>query len=185
MKKRLKQIVILFLVWFTVHEIVIISDGLSDEVNNADYIVVLGTKVNEDGTLSERLKARVNKAFELYNSGKGKKLFVSGGLGKEGHFEGSKMAEYLLQSGVDSSDVIVDNLGNTTRLTALNFSKVANDYSSVIVVSQYFHISRCKLAMKQVGFEHVYGAHANHFELRDPYSAFREFLGYYKYLIWY
>ena len=168
-----------------IHEVIIVADGLSDEIRDADYVVVLGTKVNEDGSLSERLKARVDKAFELYDSGKGKKIFVSGGLGKESHYEGTKMAEHLYQLGVDSADVIIDDKGNTTRLTAVNFSKIAKDLSSVLVVSQYFHVSRCKLALRQVGFEYVYGVHADYFELRDPYSAFREFFGYYKYLLWY
>ena len=161
------------------------SDGLIDEDAKADYAVVFGSKVNKDGTLSSRLAARLDRAVSLYNKDFVSVIFVSGGLGKEGYKEGSKMQEYLLKVGVPAGDVLVDNKGNTSRLTAVNFSKKVSPKSSVIVVSQFFHVPRCKLAMRQVGFEHVYGASCAHYELRDFISITREFIAYYKYLMVY
>ena len=52
---------------------------------------------------------------------------------------------------------------------------------SVIVVTQYFHVSRTKLAFRMCGVIDVHGAHANFFEARDAYSLVREFVGYYVY----
>ena len=52
----------------------------------ADIAVILGSKVNEDGTLSERLKKRLECGISLYHNGRAKKLMVSGGLGKEGFY---------------------------------------------------------------------------------------------------
>lgn len=40
---------------------------------------------------------------------------------------------------------------------------------SVIVTSQFYHISRTKLAFKRVGFKAVYSPHGKFFELRDIY----------------
>ncbi len=182
-KKVFKVLLLLIASWFLIHETVIIYDGLADDNNKTNFGVVLGTTVNEDGTLSERLKARLDCGIKLYHNKQVKQLFVSGGLGKEGHYEGTKMAEYLTKNGVPQHHIYIDNKGNTTGLTAKNFVFQFPNEKNVIVISQFFHISRTKLAFKQAGIEHAYGVHANYFEWRDVYSTFREFFGYYKYLI--
>lgn len=172
--------------FFVIHEIVIISDGLVDDATDtANVAVILGSKVNEDGTISERLKARLDRGLTLYQDSIVKHIYVSGGLGIEGHYEGTKMAEYLVSKGIPQAAIKIDNQGVNTRSTALNF---LNDYpkeTSVILVSQYFHISRCKLAFQQVGMEQSYGVHCEFFETKDIYSLIREFAGFYKYLIMY
>ncbi len=183
MKQFVKRIFVFLLIWFTVHETIIIYDGLHDEKEPCEFAIILGSKVNEDGTLSDRLQARLDAGFELYQNHIVQKIFVSGGTGKEGFAEGTKMAEYLIQQGVAKDDIVIDNQGLTTRKTAENFVKQFPESKSVIVVSQYFHISRCKLAMKQAGVENVYGVHARCFELRDVFSLFREFFAWYVYRI--
>ncbi|WP_421753735.1 hypothetical protein [Croceimicrobium sp.] len=85
--KKLKIILLLLVAWFLIHELFIISDGLLSQPAQSDYAVVFGNKVNPDGSLSERLEARMRKALELYNDSLVAKIFVSGGLGKEGHYE--------------------------------------------------------------------------------------------------
>ncbi len=42
--------------WFFGHITYIIIDGLTKNEERADIAVILGNKVNEDGTLSERLE---------------------------------------------------------------------------------------------------------------------------------
>jgi vancomycin permeability regulator SanA len=108
-------------------------------------------------------------------------IVVSGGLGKEGHYEGTKMAEYLVSNGVPKENIIIDNEGNTTAATAENVKRLNKNFPSVTVITQYHHISRAKLAFRKNGFQQVYGAHADFFEWRDLYSIVREFVGYYKY----
>lgn len=189
MNSTIKKVFISFIVLFLIHEILIVSDGLTDVTDentaHADIAVILGSKVNEDRSLSPRLKARLDKGLELYQNGIVDAVFVSGGLGKEGYYEGTVMAEYLHSKGIPMQNIKIDNEGINTRRTALNFLKEYSKESSVIVVSQYFHISRCKLAFKQLGIANVSGAHSEFFEWRDFYSTFREVFGYYKYLIWY
>ena len=183
MKKKIKIFLLVMFSWFLIHEIVIIRDGLNDETAKSDVAVIFGTTVNTDGTLSDRLKARVDKGFELYADSIVSKLIVSGGLGIEGHLEGSKMAEYLISKGVPNSDIIIDNEGNNTALTAKNFLNHLSDSSSVIVVSQFFHITRAKLAFRKAGISNVQGVHCDYFGIRDIWSLCREFVGYYKYLL--
>jgi len=183
--KGMKQIFLWAFIWFLLHALLITADGLMDSPEKADVAVILGTTVHGNGQLSERLRSRVEKGLDLYQAGRVKFIVVSGGLGKEGHYEAEVMKNYLLTRQVRTARIIVDNGGNTTQLTALNFDQIwtPHGFQSVIVVSQYFHLSRTKLAMRNLGMENVYSAYAPYFELRDLYSLVREFFGFYAYLL--
>ncbi|MCW4469723.1 YdcF family protein [Flavobacterium sp. MFBS3-15] len=167
--------------WFLLHSAYIIYDGLQCSEKTADAAVILGTTVNGDGTLSERLKQRVDCGLNLYKDQRVRLLIVSGGLGKEGHYEGDKMAEYLVRNGVPIKNIVIDNRGNNTRATADNILKLQDSLQikSIIVVSQYFHITRTKMLLRKRGFEKVAGASPRYFEFRDLFSVVREFPAYY------
>ncbi len=182
-RRIIKRIIYLFLLWFGIHQIVIITDGLTDENTKTDVAVIYGNTVHEDGTISKRLKARLDRGIQLYTDSLTDMLFVSGGLGKEGFYEGTKMQEYLVEKGIPAEKIVVDNQGNNTKLTTQNFVKKFGKEKSVVVVSQYHHVSRAKLAFRKAGIKDVTGAHADYFEIRDFYSCIREFFGYYSYLL--
>jgi vancomycin permeability regulator SanA len=171
----------------TIHVVWLIADGLTDEKQFAQVGVVLGNKVNEDGTPSERLQARLDRAIELYKDASIEKIIVSGGTGVEGFDEAVVMGDYLESKGIQVEDIIEDSNGYNTRMTAENAKKIIEEENleddQVFVISQFYHISRTKLAFKQEGFEHVYGAHATYWEWRDIYSTLREVPAYYKYLL--
>ena len=82
----------------------------------------------------------------------GQKIIVSGGIGKEGFDEAKVMASYLIEKGVPTEKIIRDNEGNTTYDSALNCRSILNDSNaqSVIVVSQYFHLLRSKIALRYI-----------------------------------
>lgn len=178
----IKSIFIILIVWFIVHSIYITIDGLTDKQTNADVAIVLGNKVNEDGTLSERLKARLDKSIELFNQKRVKSIIVSGGLGKEGFWEGKKMEKYLINNKIPTDKILVDNYGNDTEKTVDNSIRIMDslDFKSAISVSQFFHQTRTKKLFRKKGFENIESASPDYFELRDFYSIFREFVAYYK-----
>jgi vancomycin permeability regulator SanA len=179
--KIFKIVAFIFISWFIAHSLYITIDGLSDQSKNADLAVILGSKVNEDGTLSKRLEKRLESGLDLYKNHRVKKLLVSGGLGKEGFYEGDKMKGFLVSKGVLDSLIIVDNFGNNTRLTVENTLKLRSKlkFNSIIVVSQYFHVTRTKKLFEDRGFENVSSVSPNYFEWRDLYSIWREFPAYY------
>ncbi|TCN57435.1 YdcF family protein [Flavobacterium circumlabens] len=180
-KSIFKVLLTLFLLWFFGHVLYITIDGLSDNGEKADIAVILGNKVNEDGTLSERLEKRLECGLRLYQNHRVKKIIVSGGLGKEGYYEGDKMKEYLIANKVPDSVIIVDNLGNNTRATVDNTMRLKDSlhFESVLVVSQYFHVTRTKMLFKERGFQNVSSVSPDYFEFKDIYSLLREFAGYY------
>jgi vancomycin permeability regulator SanA len=159
--------------------------GLRDDIHPADVAVVLGNEVRADGTPHPRLAARLDAALALYDSGVVRNVIVSGGVGLSGYDESAVMKSYLAARGIPADRIVADSLGVTTGATAINTAAILRQkrWSSVIVVSQYFHIPRCRLAMRRVGIDTVYSAHARYFELRDLYSTAREVVGYPAYLL--
>lgn len=188
-RKRIKRVLlttcVLVALAFAISVILIVADGLSDDVKAADVAIVLGSKVEENGLPSARLRARLDKAVELYRQGLFPRVIVSGGLGSEGFDEAAVMKRYLVEKGLPEASVYVDSQGTTTHLTARNASQLmkANGWRSALVISQYFHISRTKLALRRYGISPVYSAHAEFFEIRDLYSTAREVFGYGGYLL--
>lgn len=187
--KNLKKIILsLFLIivlLFAIPAILIISDGLNDEIGKSDVAVVLGNTVQPDGKPSPRLQARLDKTIELYQKGFFPNIIVSGGFGVEGFDEAVVMRQYLVNHNIPADHIFLDSEGKTTNLTAKNSAQIMkqHNWQSAIIISQYFHISRTRLAFSNYGISPVYSAHANYFELRDIYSLFREIIGYFSYFL--
>ena len=157
-----------------VHVLIIVTTGLSFRAKKSDLIIVLGNKVEESGIPSKRLQYRLNKSYELFQAGLAPIIIVSGGIGKEGFDEAEIMATYLIEKGISKERIIRDNQGITTYASALNSRSIMNQNNthSIIVVSQYFHLLRSKIAFEKMGIQQVSLEHAGwFFEWRDVYSC--------------
>lgn len=174
-----------FLLWFLTHITIITIDGLNDKIGTSELAVVLGNKVELDGEPSKRLKSRLDRAVDLYKKENFKYVIVSGGIGKEGVDEAVVMKHYLIEKGIPEKKVLVDQKGYNSFSTAKNTNNIMNNLNlnSVTIISQFYHISRVKLAFRKAGIQNIYTAHAKFFEARDIYSLSREFFAYYKYLL--
>ncbi|HEY8902990.1 MAG TPA: YdcF family protein [Chthoniobacterales bacterium] len=163
----------------------LVWNGMTDHLGKADVALVLGNKVNVDGSPSPRLKARLDTAAMLYRKGYFKEIIASGGMGAEGIPEGTAMRNYLVKLGIPESAIIVDNQGVNTHASAVNTVAIlrAENLKSVFVITQYFHIPRAKLALSKLGVAPIFNAHPRYFELRDVYSTLRELPAYIKYLV--
>ena len=173
------------LVIYALAIILIVWDGLSDYIEQSDVAVVLGTRILPNGNPSPRLQARLDKAVELYNDGVFPLLIVSGGIGKEGFNEATVMKEYLVNQGIPDKVILVDDLGIDTYSTAQNTKTITDQHnlSSVLVISQFFHISRAEYSLKQFGLTSVHSAHADNFWFRDIYSTLREVIAFGFYIL--
>lgn len=170
---------------FAVAFLAISMAGRWDDARPSDVCVVLGSTVGPDGRPSERLRARLDKAVELYRAGMFHDVIVSGGVGEEGFDEAAVMKRYLVENGIPGDRVHADGRGLDTFKTARNAraEMAARGWGSALVVSQYFHVPRCRLALRRAGIGEVSSAHANYFELRDLYSTGREVFAYAYYLV--
>jgi vancomycin permeability regulator SanA len=146
---------------------------------------VLGNRVEPDGRPSDQLQARIDEAARLYHQGYFKMVLVSGGLGREGHSEPDVMRDWLIREGVPAGAIFEDTGGSDTYHTARNTARFLHDHhlSSVLIVSQYFHLARCQLAFSRFGISPIYTSHAPFITVRDFYSVPRETVGYIEYLV--
>jgi vancomycin permeability regulator SanA len=119
-------------------------------LHKAEYAVVLGNQVLVSGQPSKRLVARLDKAIEIYNNNKVLAIIVSGGFGKEGFDEATVMKKYLIQHRIPVNKIITDSNGNNTYLTAENTKNLIGTNTSIIVVSQLYHLARCNLQIASI-----------------------------------
>jgi vancomycin permeability regulator SanA len=133
--------------------VALVIDGLDDDVHKADVAVVLGNAVQTDGQPSPRLKARLDKAVQLYRQRLFSNIIVSGGVGIEGFDETVVMKRYLIAQAVPDDHIFVDSDGRTTYLTVKHSARLMKEkrWTSALVMSQYFHIPRTRLALKRFG----------------------------------
>lgn len=176
MRLRLKLLVVLIGLLLIAPMAIIAAVGLQDEVRPSDVAIVLGSKVMPDGTPSPRLAARLDKALALYRDGMVRHIIVSGGTGVEGFSEARVMRDYLVNRAIPATAILLDETGDNTAATARDSAAIMQrqGFVSAVVVTQYFHVLRSRLALRAAGIPTVYHAHAVFFEGRDIYSLARE-----------
>lgn len=174
--KILKFIFTIFSISYLIAAGVLVKQGLKKQVDRCEVAVVLGTQVMADGKPSLRLQARLNKAIELYQAKMFSKIIVTGGTGKNGQNEAKSMQEYLISQGVEKDDILMEDKAHNTFQNAQLVSNILkkNGFEKVMIISQYFHITRAQLAFEAFGFPSVYHTYPDFFELRDIYSILRE-----------
>lgn len=93
-----------------------------------DYVIILGCQIRKDGTLTNLLKSRVDRAIEFSKMQKDKTgkdiIFVpSGGQGNDEVIsEADAMKNYLLEKGIKEESILVENQSKNT-FENIKFSK--------------------------------------------------------------
>lgn len=188
MRKWIRLVIIslsVFIVAVVLTAGLLIWDGMTDHVVKSDVAVVLGYAVKNDRQPSPRLQSRLDKALNLYKRGFFSTIIVSGGTGKHGYDEARDMKRYLVKKGIPPEHIYEDKAGKNTYMTARNASRVMTErgLKSAMVITQYYHIPRSKLAFRRFGISPVYSAHVDSADIRDLYSTVREVIAYYAYVL--
>lgn len=132
--------------------------------------IVLGARVEDDGTPSNTLYDRVLTGVELYKTGKTPKLLLSGG-----NKEPAAMRKLALELGVPETDLIVDDLGTRTYESCVR-AKTVFGIDRAIVVTQDYHLARSLYLCENLGIDAV-GVDAKRREyLGERYAWVREYL---------
>ena len=121
-----------------------------------DYILILGTGLNEDGTPIDRLADRVEVGVEAYKSGLADKIIMSGDRSGDSYDEPTAMKKYAVELGVPEGDIICDFIGYSTHESMYNF-KTSYPDASVIVVTQEYHLYRSLYLCREQGIENAVG----------------------------
>lgn len=117
--------------------------------------IVLGAYVHKSGNLSLTLRDRVDKALELYKSGKIKRFLLSGDHGTKTYDEVNSMKEYLLERNVPTEDIFLDHAGFNTYNSMVRAAKIFG-VDKAVVITQAFHLPRAVFIARNQNIE-AYG----------------------------
>lgn len=129
---------------------------------NQDFIIILGSKINKDGTLPPLLKGRVDKAIEFgnkqYEKTKKKIIYVpSGGKGNDEVIaESLAINDYLIENGIDKKQIIIEDK-STSTIENMRFSKEVIDKSNknakISFATTNYHVFRSGIIANEQGIE--------------------------------
>lgn len=129
---------------------------------NKDFIIILGSKIKEDGTLTPLLKARVNKAIDFANNQKKENnkdiiYITSGGRGRDELIsESEAMKKYLIENGVKPENIIEESEStNTKENLKLSKEKIdtVNKNGKIIFSTTNYHVFRSGVIANNEGIE--------------------------------
>lgn len=124
------------------------------EAPAAEVAMVLGASVTSGGILSPVLAERANKALELYQTGKVKKILVTGDNATVVHNEVDPVGRYLNNLGIPKEDIFLDHAGFDTY-SSMYRAKEVFGVTTVAIVTQEFHLPRAVYIARKLGLEAV------------------------------
>ena len=158
--------------------IFIFSAFFSKPEAGLDYLIVLGAQVRTTGP-SIVLRYRLDTAYEYLQENPDTKCIVSGGRGdNEPEAEGNAMKRYLVDKGIKSERIVVENVSVNTVENIKNSSEYLDkEKNTVGIVTNNFHVFRGVSIAKKAGFTHVRGIVATSNPFYLPNNMLRESFG--------
>ncbi|MEI6864113.1 MAG: ElyC/SanA/YdcF family protein [Candidatus Adlerbacteria bacterium] len=119
---------------------------------HAEVALVLGASVSSSGKLSAVMAERADKAVQLYKAKTVEKILVTGDNSTLSYDEVYPVGKYLLIQGVPEEDIFLDYAGFDTYSSMYRAREVF-DVTSVVVVSQAFHLRRAVFIARSLGLD--------------------------------
>ena len=127
---------------------------------NKDYMIILGCKIRNDGTLTPLLKGRVDRALDfrkeqVNNTGKDLIFIPSGGKGRDEVIsEAEAIKNYLLDQGIKEKNIILENKSTNTYENIKFSNKLINKKNTNICFSTTnYHVLRAGLIATTQGLK--------------------------------
>ena len=127
-----------------------------------DFIIILGSKIKSDGTLTPLLKGRVDKAIDFgnkqYELTKKKIVYIpSGGKGSDEVIaEAEAIKNYLLERGIKKNQIIIEDK-STSTIENMKFSKKkideVNKEAKVSFSTTNYHVFRSGVIATEQGID--------------------------------
>ncbi|WP_203568242.1 SanA/YdcF family protein [Aestuariimicrobium ganziense] len=128
-----------------------VHDAVGD-VPSADVVLVLGAGVEPSGEPSPFLRARLQLAAELYETGRAKVVLVSGDNRESNYNEPRAMKRWLVANGVPEGRIVEDPGGLDTHASCLRAKRVYG-VDRLTVVTQSYHLPRAVATCRMVGLD--------------------------------
>ncbi|MCP3031357.1 YdcF family protein [Halobacillus sp. A1] len=155
MKKLIKYIVILFIIYVAYTGYSIWTYGANNEDADADAAIILGA-AQWNGTPSPVFEGRLKQGIELYKKGQVDFLIVTGGtIDSAEDSEGEVGKSYAMEQGVPEKDIIVEDKSLETEENLYNANTLIEnrDIKSFLLVSDAFHLKRAVSIANERGMD--------------------------------
>ena len=137
---------------------------------NRDVAIVFGAGLWRDGSPTPVLQDRIETAATLYDSGKVKKLLMSGDNRVQNYNEPGAMQAYAIELGIPDEDIVLDYAGQRTYDTCYRAREIFQ-IDEVILVTQSFHLPRAIYTCNSLGIKAT-GVPANNRQYRRGSTIF-------------
>ena len=142
---------VILIVFFVFIEGLILRTGFVKPDSGADYMIVLGAKIN--GTkVSKALRYRLDAALSYAMDNKDTKVIVSGTQGyNEDISEAKAMRDYLVERGLEEERIVMEDKSTNTNENIMYSKKLVEQSDYVVIVTNRFHLYRgVHIAKKQL-----------------------------------
>ncbi|HSI21362.1 MAG TPA: ElyC/SanA/YdcF family protein [Verrucomicrobiae bacterium] len=117
-----------------------------------EVAVVFGAGLKRPGEVGGVLQGRLDTAYDLYSSGKVKKIVLSGDNISEDYDEVTPMVTYLKKREVPASVLIEDRKGISTYDTCYRLKNTSNITQAILVTNE-FHLPRAVFTCRKLGID--------------------------------
>ncbi|MCL2343086.1 MAG: YdcF family protein [Firmicutes bacterium] len=149
----LHGLLILAALALVIGEIPVLQNARTDADPKADYLIVLGAKVNGDQP-SFALENRLETALDYLNTYPDARAVLSGGQGADENIsEAEAMRVWLEAKGVEAARLILEPKSTSTKENLKNSLALIPAGNSIAVCSNDFHLYRAKAYAAQLGAE--------------------------------
>ena len=111
--------------------------------------IILGNRLNDDGTMSQILLKRLQTALRVNELFSPAKIIVSGGVAnqKVGVSEAEVMSDFLVSQGVEKDKIVVEDKSMTTKQNALFSVPIAAKLGAteILLTTSIEHMGRKNL----------------------------------------
>jgi uncharacterized SAM-binding protein YcdF (DUF218 family) len=145
-------VVILFLL---VTSLRIVHEAGKEELLPADVIVVFGA-AEYAGHPSPVLRARLDRAYDLFRRKLAPVVITTGGAGADPTFsEGGVGRDYLIHRGIPERNLIAETLGSDTAQSAERVGVImrTNHMRRCLAVSDEYHVFRIRQLLQHEGIQ--------------------------------
>ncbi len=145
----------LFLVSYIAIQGIILHGMRADpEAADAEYLLVLGARVYEDGRPSAALAARLDTAYDFMQEHPEVTAILCGGQGSnEPCPEAEAMYDYMVDKGMDADRLLLEDESSNTIQNIENARALIGDRHKTAVVTSDYHLARARVLMERGGLD--------------------------------
>jgi uncharacterized SAM-binding protein YcdF (DUF218 family) len=181
-KRAVKIILIVFVALVALDTVLVFGMAhYRRDIPKADAVIVLGAAI-----YTPALYNRTLEGLHLYQNGKAGQMVLSGGKIASSDISEAEYMEQVVKANADPvPDYILEDQSHSTYENIRNAKQKLDGKSSVIIVSDQFHLARAVLLAKREGFDHVYWSAPQPSYYRDQelrYYYIRELIAMFSYI---